>query len=76
MYFFIGFALILANALKWLHLPPPSDVAQLAVYGAVAVIFVAGIAMNRFRDSFFPRAVFVIGQGEIASSIWRESNGA
>ena len=34
------------------------------VYGAIAVLIVMGITLNRFRDTVFPRSVFLTGQGK------------
>lgn len=44
--------------------PSSSALAQLIIYGAIAGVFVVGIVLNRFRDTIFPRAVFLIGQGK------------
>ena len=43
--------------------PSTSALGQLVTLGLVAVLFVIGILLNRFRDSIFPRAIFLIGQG-------------
>lgn len=37
---------------------------QLSVLSTVAILFALGFGMNRFRDSLFPRAIFLIGQGK------------
>lgn len=43
--------------------PSQSAVAQLVVFGGIALLIGVGILLNRFRDRVFPRAVFLIGQG-------------
>ena len=62
---------LIVVAFKWVPIdslkePNPTDsaLAQLVVYAAIAVLFAIGIVLNRLRNSCFPRAVFLIGQGK------------
>jgi hypothetical protein len=41
-----------------------SAVGQLVMFGVLAAIFAVGFILNFLRDSWFPRAVFAIGQGD------------
>jgi hypothetical protein len=70
-YFVLWFGLL---ALIAMNIFPESDsnpqssprsraIAQLIIFGSIGLLFVSGIMLNRFRDSVFPRAVFMIGQG-------------
>ena len=70
-YLLLWFGLLIVVALKWVqvdgskeHNPSGSALAQLIVYGGLAALFALGIVLNRFRDSVFPSAVFLIGQGK------------
>jgi hypothetical protein len=40
-----------------------SAIGQLSMIGIIAAVFGVGIGLNSLRDSWFPRAVFAIGQG-------------
>lgn len=44
--------------------PSASALTQLVAFGGIAGLFGVGIILNRFRDSVFPRAVFIFGQGK------------
>jgi hypothetical protein len=67
-YFLLWFGVLIAAAFRWVPVdsskeqnPGGSALAQLVIFGVIAILFSTGIALNRFRDSFFPRAVFLIG---------------
>jgi hypothetical protein len=69
-YFLLWFGLLIVVAFKWIQVDASKEQnlsgsarAQLIVYGGIALLFALGIVLNRFRDSIFPRAVFLIGQG-------------
>ena len=69
--FLLWFGLVSAIAFKWLptdgskdSTPSVSAMAQVVTWGVPAVCFVMGIVLNRFRDSVFPGAVFLIGQAK------------
>src|SRR5262245_15378019 len=71
-YLLFWFGLLIVVAFKWVPVdstkdqnPSGSALAQfqLVIYGGIAILFAIGIVLNRFHDSFFPRAVFLIGQG-------------
>jgi hypothetical protein len=71
VYLLLWFGLLIAVAFKWIPVQASKEgnasgsaMAQLIVYGGIAVLFAMGIALNRFRDILFPRAVFLIGQGK------------
>jgi hypothetical protein len=70
-YLILWFGLLIVVAFKWVPVdsskelnPGDSALAQLVLYGGIIVLFAIGIVLNRFRDSLFPRAVFLIGQGK------------
>ncbi len=70
-YFILWSILLIVVAFKWLPVDSSKEVdssnsalAQLVVYGGIALLLAIGIALNRFRDLFFPHAVFSIGQGK------------
>ena len=70
-YAVLWFGLLFVVAFKWVPVDSPKEqnpsgsaFAQLVMYGGIAVLFAMGIVLNRFRDSVFPRAVFLIGQGK------------
>jgi hypothetical protein len=70
-YFLLWFGLLIVVAFRWVPVDSPKQqnpsseaLAQLVAYGGIAIFFATGIALNRFRDSLFPRAVFLIGQGK------------
>lgn len=66
-YFMLSFSLLIVFAFKWIQVDLSySALSALVVSGGIAILFAVfaiGIALNRFRDSLFPRAVFLIGQG-------------
>lgn len=71
-YLLLWFGLLVAAAFKWIPVDggkeqnrSASALAQLVIYGGIAALFAMGIVLNRFRDSVFPRAVFLIGQGKV-----------
>ena len=70
-YFLLYFGLLIVLAFIWIPVgdskeanTSSSALAQLIAYGVLAALFAIGIALNRFRDTLFPRAVFLIGQGK------------
>src|SRR6266508_4840107 len=70
-YLLLWFGLLIVVAFNWIPVaggkeqnPSASALGQLVVYGGIAFLFATGIVLNRFRDSVFPRAVFLIGQGK------------
>ncbi len=69
--FLTWFGSLTAVAFKWIPVdgskeqnPSGSALAQLMVFGWFGVLLATGILLNRFRNSVFPRAVFLIGQGK------------
>ena len=70
-YLLLWCGLLIVVAFRWVPVdlaeepnPSASALAQLVIYGGIAVLITVGIVLNRFRDSVFPRAVFLIGQGK------------
>ena len=70
-YILLSIGALLAVAFKWVNVsdskesnPRSSAIAQLVIYGGIAFLITGGVLLNRFRDSIFPRAVFLIGQGK------------
>lgn len=68
-YLILWFGVLIVVASKWVQVdevkqpsPSASALGQLILYGGIGVLFAMGIVLNRFRDSIFPRAVFLIGQ--------------
>jgi hypothetical protein len=69
-YLLLWFGLLIVVAFKWIAVdgskettPSGTALAQLVI-GGIAVLIAIGIVLNLFRDSVFPRAVFLIGQGK------------
>lgn len=61
----------LVIAMKWVRVDDSKPVstsaiawAQVVVYGGMIVALATAYALNRFRDSLFPRAVFLIGHAK------------
>jgi len=70
-YLLLGFVLLFVVGFNWISVnnsqqqnPSGSALAQLVAYSGIAALFIMGLVMNRVRDSLFPRAVFLIGQGK------------
>jgi len=70
-YLLLWFGFLIVVAFKWVPVdgskeqnPSGSALAQLIIFGGIAVLFALGIVLNRFRDSVFPCALFLIGQGK------------
>jgi hypothetical protein len=71
IYFLLWFSLLLAAAFNWIPVETSKESsvnssasAQLIIIGIIAIFFALGTVLNRFRDTIFPRAVFLIGQGK------------
>jgi hypothetical protein len=69
-YLVLWLSILAAVAFKWVKVrhanetdPAATAYGQLVVAGVVGLLFATGFALNRFRDTLFPRAVFRIGQG-------------
>ena len=67
-YLLLWFGLLIVVAFKWIRVEDSKEtstsssaLAQLVVCGVIAALFAMGIVLNRFRDTVFPRAVFLIG---------------
>lgn len=52
--------------------PKASALAQLIIYGSIAVVVAAGWALNRFNRRVFPLASFLIGQERRRFETWEK----